>query len=103
MAEASTTLTRITVCADYGGSLAWRVQPEAADLGEDFSRSCGAVLTNGRLDDRHQLALQRTMMPLSTLPQTLDDIVGGVFNLEIDGHGSESPPGRMLSSMPVDA
>ena len=55
-----------------------RVQSEATDLGEDFSRAGGAVFTNSRLDDRHQLALQRTMMPLSTLPQTLDDIVGGV-------------------------
>ena len=58
MAEASTTLTRIAVGADNAGSLARRVKPKAANLGQDFCRGRGAVLSDSRLYDRHQLALQ---------------------------------------------
>src|SRR5271166_5097087 len=70
-AEASTTLTGIAVGADNGGSLAGRAQPKLADFGENRGRRAGSFLADCRLDDRHQLTLQRSVMPLRALAQTL--------------------------------
>src|SRR5271165_5617782 len=69
-AEASTTLTGIAVGADNDGRLAGRAQPQPADLSEDRGWSGGPFLPDCRLDDRHQLALERSVVPLRTFPQT---------------------------------
>src|SRR5208282_1639457 len=94
-AEASTTLTVISIGADQGGGLARRLQSEPANLGEDFGRRRGTVFLHGRLDDRQEFALQRSVVPLGTLPQALHDPVRRVLDREVDGHGSESAPGWM--------
>src|SRR5208282_1396968 len=94
-AEASTTLTAISIGADQGGSLTRRMQSEPANLGEDFGRCRGTVLLHGRLNDRQEVALQRSVVPLGTLPQALHDTVRRAFDREVDGHSSESAPGWM--------
>jgi hypothetical protein len=45
----------------------------------------------GRFDDRHQLVLHRSAISLSTLAQTLNNIVERILDRQIDGHGSETP------------
>ena len=85
MAEASITLTRITIGTDDAGSLARRVYSEAAHVGQDFGRGLRAVFTDCRLYDRHQLALHRSVMPLGTLPQPLDHIVGSILDRLFSG------------------
>src|SRR5271166_2666783 len=70
-AEASTTLTVIAIGADQGGGLVRRMQSEPANLGEDFGRRRGTIFPHGRLDDRQEFALQRSVVPLGTLPQAL--------------------------------
>src|SRR5271166_7132973 len=64
-AEASTTLTVISIGADQGGGLARRMQPEPTNLGEDFGGRRGTVFLRGRLDDRQEFALQRSVVPSS--------------------------------------
>jgi hypothetical protein len=74
------TLTGIPVGADHGGGLAGRSQAKTANLGEDVSRDGGPVFMDGRLDDRHQLALQGSVMPLRALAQTPHHIIRRVFD-----------------------
>jgi hypothetical protein len=72
----------VVIGTDQINSFARRTQPEPANLAEDVSRRRQAVVEHRRLNDRQELALQRSVIPLSSLPQALRDPVGGIFLME---------------------
>src|SRR5258708_3142595 len=54
------------------------------------------ILLRGSFNDPHQFALQRPMMSFGSLAPGLDDLVGGILDREIDGHGSGLAPNSTL-------
>jgi len=81
------TLTGIPVGAENGRRLGGRAEAETADLSQNCGWRGSLALASGRLDDRHQLALQRTVIPVRAFAQTLDDVVGRIPDRKIDRHG----------------
>jgi hypothetical protein len=57
-AEASTTLTAVTVGTDQSGSLARSPNTEPTYFGQYFGRCGGLILASGRFDDRQKFTLQ---------------------------------------------
>jgi hypothetical protein len=57
-AEASTTLTAVTVGTDQSGGLAQRPDTEPTYFGQYFGRRGGLILASGRFDDRQKFTLQ---------------------------------------------
>jgi hypothetical protein len=80
MAEASTTLTAIAIGTNQGGGLTWRVQPEPADLGKHFGGRRTTIILDRSFNNGEQLALKRPMVPLSTLPQALYDLIRRILD-----------------------
>src|SRR5581483_7242538 len=97
-AEASTTLTQVTVGPYDGGRACRRAQAKPANFREQLGGAQVPLGPDRFLDDGEQLALRRPMVPLRSLPQASDDLVGGIFDREIDRHGSEPAPIRNLDT-----
>jgi hypothetical protein len=91
-ADASTTLTAIAIGADQRRGLMRSLHPQPAHFGKNFGRGRAAILLNGDLDDRHQLALERAVMPFGPIAQTLHDLIRHILNRKIDRHGSKPSP-----------
>jgi len=79
-AEASTTLTAIAIGTNQCSSFARRTDSQPADLGQDLGRRRWSVFLNRGLDDREQLPLQRPMMPLGPLAQSLNHPIRHVLD-----------------------
>jgi hypothetical protein len=80
VAEASTTLTAITIGTDQSARLAWRLQTEATHFGQHFRSRSLLILKSGRLDDRQEFTLQGPAMPTRAQPQPLNDMIRGVLD-----------------------
>jgi hypothetical protein len=95
-ADASTTLTAVTVGPDQNGSLAGCLQAEPADFGQNVGSRRRLILPSRSFDDRQEFTLQRPMMPFRPLPQSLHDIVRRILDRKVYRHGSILAPLRII-------
>ncbi|HVZ06469.1 MAG TPA: hypothetical protein VHC04_00970 [Rhodopila sp.] len=79
-ADASTTLTLVTIRPNDRSRIIWRADTEAPDLCEKLAGAQFSFRSDSFLDNGQQLTLQRSVMPLCPPAQTLNDLVGGVLD-----------------------
>jgi hypothetical protein len=79
-ADASTTLAAATIGADDSGRFARGSETELADLVEDLARRRRLLFSDGSLDNREKLALQRPVISVCAPPQSLNHIVGCILD-----------------------
>jgi hypothetical protein len=78
-AEASTTLTGISILSYHRAGFCRRAQPKGTHPGQELGRGQGAFFAGGRLNDCHQLTLKRTMISRRFFAQLLGDFVRNVL------------------------
>jgi hypothetical protein len=79
-AEASTTLTTITVGTDQSRRFARGLQTKPTHFGQDFRRRNMLILESSRFDDRKEFTFQGPVMPPCTLLQPLHDMIRGILD-----------------------
>jgi hypothetical protein len=86
IADASTTLTAITIGADHLDGFRRRLETKPPNFVDEFRGRQGIPRAHSMLDDRQQLTLQRAMVPLRTFAEPTDDLVGSILDGKIHGH-----------------
>jgi len=82
-ADASMTfvaMPAIPVRPDYRRRFVATRQSKGANLGQNLVDRAAVLRLHRRLDDRHQFALQRAMVPRRPLAQALHDIIGRILD-----------------------
>jgi len=89
IAEASTTLTSISICPNEVCRLRSALQPEATYLLEHFLHAEGRLFPDSLLKNGQKLTLQRTVILLCSGSQPTDNVIRSILNRKVYRHQND--------------